>query len=283
MVAAATDIILNSMQRLAGLSDQEQGACVIAERCLGVTAEPWDIAGREGVVDAMLHLADGRRAAFEVTVLAADGALHTARLLNRDDHKWPLPGVWWWTISVGSAADFRRLKSIYTRIILLCEAAGVSNPELRGWDPSADEAVQWLVRESSSEMTGHPSVLAAEMTGGPFAMVVPLGRGGAVDESLSSLAEALHDAFQAQAHVQRHFDKLARADADERHLFIPLHDTALPENVAIALQFDSKALPPDPPPVPDFITHLWLAPRFARRVLLWIRGTGWQEFYPYDN
>jgi hypothetical protein len=57
-------------------------------------------------------------------------------------------------------------------------------------------------------------------------MVVPRAAGGVVDESLSGFADALHNAFEAP-HIQEHFEKLAKAaDADERHLFIPLHDSA---------------------------------------------------------
>jgi len=68
-------------ERFQGLSEQEQAACLIAERVLGVVAEPWDVGGRQGVVDAMLVYPTGRRAAFEVTALSGDGALQTVSLL----------------------------------------------------------------------------------------------------------------------------------------------------------------------------------------------------------
>ncbi len=60
--------------RLEGLSPQEKAACLIAEKVLGAVATPWDVDGRQGVVDAMLTLPGGARAAFEVTALAAVGA-----------------------------------------------------------------------------------------------------------------------------------------------------------------------------------------------------------------
>jgi len=99
--------------------------------------------------------------------------------------------------------------------------------------------------------------------------------------ALEDLAEGLREAFDLP-HVARHFEKLKRASVDERHLFIPLHDSCLPDSLALGLMFDSDSLPPSAPPVPDFITCLWLAPRFSRRVLLWSRGTGWEAFYPYN-
>ncbi|MET3807248.1 hypothetical protein ABIB25_004271 [Nakamurella sp. UYEF19] len=111
------------------MSKQEQAACLIAERVLGVVAEPWDVGGRQGVVDSMLVYPTGRRAAFEVTALSGDGALQTVSLLGRDQFRWPLPGQWTWTVEVGSPADLPQLKGRYARIALLCEAAGLSRPE----------------------------------------------------------------------------------------------------------------------------------------------------------
>jgi integrase-like protein len=72
------------------LDRQEKAACLTAVRVLeGAEAEAWDIGGRIGAVDAILTLRDGRKAAFEVTNLAAEGALQLAMLLAKDNHKWP--------------------------------------------------------------------------------------------------------------------------------------------------------------------------------------------------
>lgn len=266
---------------LQSLGRQEREACLIAERALGAVAEAWDVGGRQGVVDAMLTLRDGRKAAFEVTNLAAKGALYTASVLARDNHRWPLPGKWFWTIDVGSAEDLKRLKATYEKIILLCEAAGEPDPRRRmGWEPSADPDLQWLV-QSKSTMLGHPNHFAKDMQN-PGAMVVPASDGGFIDHSMSGFAAELSKAFESP-HISSHFRKLAEVDADERHLFIALHDSALPFGIASELMFGEESLPPEPPPVPDYITHVWLAPAFSRRVLLWSRGKGWESFSPYER
>jgi hypothetical protein len=271
---------------LVGISDlpqQEQAACLIAVRMLGASrAEAWDIGGRQGAVDVMLTLNDGRTAAFEVTNLAAEGALETASLLARDNHKWPLPGAWFWSIEVGTPQDLRRLKQCYQKIILICEAVGVAHPNRHplAWTPSADPDLQWLIENSSCNMIGHPQQLARNMQN-PAAMVVPVSRGGAVDDSLPGFVDELRTAFNVP-HIPPHFAKLATASADERHLFIPLHDSALPFTLATGLMF-GDALPSDPPPVPGHITHLWLAPAYSRRVLLWSRQDSWRNFFPYGN
>ena len=96
--------------RMEDLSRQERAACAIAVRTLDVAvAEAWDVDGRQGAVDVLLTLTDGRRAAFEVTNLGDPDAFKTASLLARQNHKWPLPGQWVWSIEVGSFAAMQRL------------------------------------------------------------------------------------------------------------------------------------------------------------------------------
>lgn len=267
--------------RLAGLSPQEKAACLIAEKVLGAVATPWDVAGRQGVVDAMLTLPDGRQAAFEVTALAAAGALQTDALLGRDDFGWPSPGQWWWTVQVGSLRDLPRLRACYSRIALLCEAAGVARPEqLWSRHGYVDPDVAWLVEESASDMWGHPTVPAIHGDKVRDTMVVPAGRGGGVDHSLAGLRQALIEAF-AEPPMPRHLEKVARAEADERHLFVRVHRSALPFAVADGL-WTGAGLPAEPPPLPASVTHLWLAPALGRRLLLWTPH-GWEEHNPYDT
>lgn len=264
-------------ERLRGLDTQEMAACLIAERTLGAIGEPWDVDGRQGAVDVMLTLTDGRTAAFEVTNLAPRGALETTKRLAADDFKWPLPGKWWWTIEVGSPKHLTRLKRAYEKIILLCEAQNVTHPERIGFHPNADPDLRWLVQDSTCSMIGHPEL-------GPEkgAHVVPQGDGGAVDDTLSGFSYALTAAFDADPSIGKHFDKLANADADERHFFVMLYTGVLPFPIFSVLMFDDP-LPQERPEVPDHITHLWLAPNYSQRVLLWDRSHGWQNIYPYSN
>ncbi len=266
--------------RLEGLSPQEKAACLIAEKVLGAVATPWDVDGRQGVVDAMLTLPGGARAAFEVTALAAVGALQTDALLGRDDFGWPSPGQWWWTVQVGSPRDLPRLRGAYSRIALLCEAAGVTRPAQLWHGPEeVDPDIVWLVEESTSDMWGHPQVAAVDGDKIRDTMVVPAGRGGGVDHSLAGLKQALIEAF-AKPPMPRHLEKVALAEADERHLFIPVHRSALPFAVADGL-WTGATLPPEPPPLPAKVTHLWIAPALGRRILLWT-PRGWEEHHPYD-
>jgi hypothetical protein len=103
----------------------------------------------------------------------------------------------------------------------------------------ADPDLQWLL-DSSCDMVGHPEQLASAMND-PGAMVIPVVGGGFIDESLSGFAHELGSAF-ASPHIPAHFQKLANAVVDERHLFIPLHTSPLPFRTSSVLMFDA-ALP----------------------------------------
>ncbi len=244
-------------------------------------AEAWDICGRQGAVDVMLTLADGRKAAFEVTNLGDTSAFEIAELLKNDKHKWAVPGQWFWEIEVASKSDRRRLKKCYRKIILMCEAAGVAYPDrLNCWADTVDPDLRWLVTESQSRMIGYPDIMAKRMQN-PGVAVVPVSDGGFVDSSLSRFADELTAAFEAK-HISEHFEKLADAEADERHLFIPLHRTALPFGSFTVLQFED-VLPPEPPAIPDYITCLWLAPESSRRVLIWSQSHGWRNIFRFNS
>jgi hypothetical protein len=267
-------------ERLTELRDDERAACIVAERVTGGVAEPWDVNGRQGAVDAMLTLPDGRTAAFEVMAYDEDYGIQVDKVLGADDNHWPVVGRWWWTIQVGDRWDVPRLRASYGRIVQLCEAAGVERPEqLWSRHREVDPDIAWFVEESSSNMWGHPDVPAIEGDKVREVVVTSTGRGGGVDTSLRGLRPALVEMFD-QPVVAKHLRKVAGADADERHLCLLIHRSALPFAVADGL-WTGTTLPPEPPPLSDQLTHLWLMPELGGRVLLWT-PEGWQQHRPYD-
>jgi hypothetical protein len=271
---------------LAGLDDAERLACRVAERITGAQARAWDVKGvkgRTGAVDAFLDYPDGRIAAFEVTRVASGReALQLENLLGRDRFEWPLPGQWWWDLWISDVGDLPRLQQCFEKVVLLCEAAGVTRPEHLGLTDSdnLDDDVLWLVEESSVSLHGYPDVPAVDGNRVRKALVTPAGDGGMVDDSLSGLNDALADAFSA-AHLPNHVAKLVSTSADEKHLFLIVHQTALRFEVASALMFGTT-VPEGPAWLPTGISHLWLAPEFSNRVLVGT-STGWVPAYPYDN
>jgi hypothetical protein len=245
------------------------------ERTLGAVATANDVAPRQGAVDAFLDYPDGRRGAFEVTQLATDGgaSLHLDSLLARDGFGWPLPGKWWWTIEIEDRRDLPRLRNIYAKIIRRCESVGVTHPRHLPM-AEVDADVRWLVRESSVQMQGHPTVAATDGHRVRRTMINQRSTWGGSDETFSQLDEALSTAFDTTL-IQRHLAKLRRTQADERHLFLVVGLYDLDFSLFDALG-SSDRLPAGAPALPDGLTHLWLAPVYCHRVLI---GTsaGWAE------
>jgi hypothetical protein len=181
------------LERLEGLDELEQTACLIAERALGATATAHDVPPRQRAVDAFLDYPDGRRGAFEVTQLATDGgaSLQLQSLLRSDGYRWPLPGKWWWTIQIGDPKDRLRLLDSYTKIILHCENVGVTDPRYLALD-EVDADVLWLVLgESSVQMQGYPTVPATDGDRPRGAMITQPSTWCGWDETFSLLDEAL--------------------------------------------------------------------------------------------
>jgi len=156
------------LERLEGLDEVEQTACLIAERALGAVATAYDVAGRQGAVEALLDYPDGRRGAFEVTQLATDrgASLQLASLLKQDRFRLPLPGKWWWTIKIGHPRDRPRLRSIFAKTALLCESVGVTDRDTCLWPRSTRTFGGWLksrpcrwraIRTSRHRWTSHPT------------------------------------------------------------------------------------------------------------------------------
>jgi len=264
-----------------GLDYAENMACEVARRVLGVTVQEWDIGGRQGAVEAVLHYPDGRRAAFEVSKLAAHGALQLGALLRQDDYLWPLPGEWGWSVGLTDVRDLPRFRKCFASVALWCEARGVTRPD-QLWDPRGLPAeVRWVAQAESITMTGNPQGSLRLSDGRRVAMVTPGPKGGVVDESLAGLNDALADAM-ASSHLTRKVDKLlAHPNVEERHLYVIVHMTGLPFSLSYGLM-SGPDVPADPPRLPQGVTHVWLAPQYGERVLVGTAG-GWAQHYPYDR
>lgn len=262
------------------LSPGERAACTVVERVLGVRTEAWDIDGRQGAVDARIHYPDGRLGVLEHSVLAQQPDMELdARLMAQRDG-WPLPGRWWWSVQIAQPDYLARTRAVFERVVLLCESHNVTQPVRLPLSIQHDDPdVRWLLVESASSLMGHPTVPAREGTRTRTAMITGASMGGAVDDELVGLNAALDDALTL-THLAERVRKLRRHEADERHLFIPIHERALPYVIFGGLAFGER-VPEEPPPIPPGISHLWLAPNFSQRVLV---GTtlGWEQHHPYD-
>jgi hypothetical protein len=243
---------------------------------LGVRLEEYDHSGRQGAVDALLHYPDERVAALEVTSAAADGRRQLYSLLNANPTL-PNPGSWTWSATIDDPRDFPELLERVERIIVKCEANGVTHPE-HAYDLAlaGDPDLGWIVR-SSVTMWGSPELpKIREEDGVERPLFVHLGgTGGVVDESLSGFAPAV-SALLGLSHLQKRLEKLRRTDHTEQHLFVLADDSAFPFEVAYALM-TRDVIPPGRPALPSNLTHLWLLLTFSPWILLGTRE-GWLRY-----
>jgi hypothetical protein len=256
-------------------------AAEIARRVLGVDAEVWDTAGRQGAPDVKLMFQDGTIGMLELTQYDAGFELWAA--LNRDGRKFDEHGQWVWTICVNNFSDYQYLKKNYKHIIDVCEAHGVIEPALV---PCAiqqiDPVFQWLAL-SESNLHASPDLDKIDPKGNPRGTwVMQNGRAGFVSDDWSDLNSALALMFADSAIVKR-CKKLVDSEADFRCLMVRCGLEKLPFSVADKLNFGADApTPSTAPPLPKGIDALMLVPQYKGPVLLWNKGK-WTAHYVWDN
>jgi hypothetical protein len=236
-----------------------------------VDVEVFDTSGRQGVVDAILTLADGRRASFEVTMLP--NTFMEARKMVAQD-AWPPAGKWMWSASGASARELRQLRGIYAQIIDVCEGAGFDFPHFLYEDRPdlVDDNIRWLVERSGCQLVGSPDMPSLGRR-----VSVGLSGKSEVGPHDSDALDPLRAAFKQDV-VQAHITKAGtphpgEGHIDERHLFVWIMPGTLPpSSEGLFVIEDDESLPNEPPGELHGVTHLWLAHWAWWRILRWHDG-----------
>ncbi|WP_124259346.1 hypothetical protein [Rhodococcus ruber] len=263
---------------LNGLSRHEQAAAVAIAAVLGAQARSYDVDGRQGVVDVELMYPGGSTAALEITSHAGEGIRQRDSLLAASDHQWEAPGSWTWDIRVASPRIIPELQERYQRIILLLEQRGMTDTRLlRPWSVrDLPDDLQWVARSGVSFWS-----LSEDPAREHVVYLHPEGTGGVVDRQLTGLAEAISDILAAD-NQQSRIEKLLRSPHGDKHLFIALHEGALPFAQAVGLMRPEVELPVcAPPTLPVGITHLWFISTFSH-TLVEVHGGRW-HFHKIDG
>ena len=251
----------------------ERFAAETARRVLGVDAELWDVWPRQGAYDVRLTYADGRNGAMEVTTYAAEGVPQLESLLSRDRFQWPQPAGarWRWRLRPATPRILPWLTQHYADLILICEQHGVTRPDLLDPRLLPDGVYE---RALDADLIGDSSLPPSQHG----VDVLPPILGPVGDADITVVPAELDRILTLDTYAKR-IHKVVNAGEAEAHLFLGLDLSAMQLAAADALAF-STALPP--PPIRTYgLTHLWLLPRFSRRVLLW-HGGGWTQHDPFD-
>jgi hypothetical protein len=218
-------------------SYHERLAFAVVGAVLDVTVEPYDRNGRQRAVDAILHYADGRKAALEVSSISPDNEARIQHYLGDRGYSRSIGGVnGKWLVQLPRSfhpADMRKVEDALRQ----CEARGAKHlSELMMVDPDVDQLLNQDV---------HADLIAA--TGAQAYFVLPWIGGGS--DSLNRLPHEVNAILDTDK-VQSKVSKLAASGLEERHLFLIVLPTAFSYPVFEALAFGGQ-LPGDAPRLPN--------------------------------
>ncbi len=256
------------------LRSEERFAVEVVRRTLRMTVTSVDDNSLPGQVDATFRLPDGTPGALEVTTLGDRAVMEAERLAHEAD--WRGSGLKWsWWVAVSGAIRVDALKRHLPALLRHCEALHLRSPELLTpphphlLGPVA-EAYRWWEQHEEVEAHGFPETHNLGRVD-----VVPAGDGGAVDDHLSGLSGWLNEQW-ATSLLSRKVAKLAAIGLPEQHLFLRIHETALPWPLLDGVSFSNVIPPPGLEP-PATLTGLWLAARWRNPILWWSKTHGWQR------
>lgn len=251
-------------------SYHERLAFAVAGVVLGVTVEPYDRDGRQRAVDAILHYADGRKAALEVSATGPDSETPIQHYLGQRGHSQTMPGVTGtWVVRLPPTfhpADMRKVEEELrqreergVRPLSELTAADVDLGGLAGRGVRAD-----LIRTTGSRVHFVLSPTAAPLRPGP----------GGLSHEL--------DALLGEERMQSKLSKLVASGFTERHLFLIVLPGTFRQPVFDTLAFSGR-LPETVPQLPGGLSQAWLLTGVrAGGVVRAVAGQGWCRDAPYD-
>jgi hypothetical protein len=242
------------------------------------TVTPRDVLGAPpGTHDYHINCTDGRRLALEVTTAANPVEISMWNQITRRPWECPTLGCSW-TISVAqagktSAPNVKQLRAGVERLVAILERAGRDSFEGVNPDHTLAPDVQGAIAELG-RLGARRGKAIAGLTSDDGAPLILVGSTGpeAVNEAVTPEAEA-------------NADKLARAPADERHLFVWMH----PTSGGASLMVWAGHAPELAPALPDAVDVVWVArhPDVGKPVsYLWRapRGGAWDVLrHPVDR
>lgn len=267
-------------------SEEQVARAVVGQLTGAVVVRTDDRGAPAGTVDAQLEYSDGRTGALEISTLGLADEFAAESRIEKLGGQLPMPGRWKWVVRVSDPRELKRMQAIYASVILTCEAHNVASiGGLPREVVDADKDLQWLSTRSSSDLFGIQIPEGAQDTSGFIDLVYrPIGTYGSPgpDQILSTVNASL-----ARKPLARRVTKLAKAEAEERHLFLHVAVSGLDEysyarlmlHAATLQDVRPQAILPlrGDPDLPEPISHLWLYTGWFNTVSRWTRGQGWDH------
>jgi hypothetical protein len=259
-------------------ADDERIAFEVVRRALGAEVHHHDTGcSGDKQVDAVFTLPEGRQGALEVTTLVADdSSMQLDGEIRRSKWNWQVEGIKLnWLVHIHGQVDLRELEEHLPRIILRCEAAGVRKPDalLNEGGP----AFAWY-EETPINFTG----LASDKQAKVYVMANPLFGGGWLKSETLNELPAWLDAEMPSKAMSENLDKLQATGSPEQHLFLWIHQTAMPFDLWNAVALDG-AVPTADWRTASELTGLWLTGGMSTPILRWGAHIGWRREDVWDR
>lgn len=249
--------------------NEERFAEEVLRRVLGIEVTQRDDGSAHRMADALFLLPDGSEGALEVTTIGEREAIEREAIAAKTD--WQVEGAAWaWMVHVGPGVVMRDLERHLATLVLACERQRARDPRLLRGDDCDREAIEWF---ASSNLSMHG--FADTNRPGAIDVLPDGGGGGAVYEHLDELPQWLGERLQ-EANLAENIDKLRSTGRAELHLFLRVHDTAMPFSLYYPLAWGDY-IPAAPLDAPDGLTGVWLAPAWKNPILWWGAGTEWRR------
>ena len=247
---------------------EERFAQEVLRRVLNITVTDVDDNSVERMSDALFVLPDGTEGALEVTTIGDRAALEIDALAAKGP--WVVNGAQWsWMIHVGAAVSMRELGNHLSDLVLTCERLGATRPELIRDEVRDRPAFRWL-ESCDARLDGFPG---SNRRG--CIEVVRGGDGGAVSDHLNEFPAWLRNRLR-EPDLSDKIDKLRSTGRFELHLFLRVHDNAMPFALYDPLAF-GEAMPTAPLDPPGDLKGVWLAPAWRNPILWWGSTKGWNR------
>jgi hypothetical protein len=242
------------------------------ERVLGARFDGHDDGSAPGMVDGYFALPDATRGVLEVTTLGDPAAMELGSVLA-SRRGWRIEGSRWaWDVRVPTLVRVRELEHHLPVVARACENAGVTLPALLDTraDPATHVAAEWL-RNARVQVEGFPGT---DNPGAVYALADADG-GGMIDDAMPGFVEWLEEQFQDEP-LRGHVAKLVATGVAERHLFLRVHGSGIPEEHLVNLAF-SNGRPTERFDSPGDLSGLWLVGEWSSTALHWTGGDGWRR------
>lgn len=254
----------------------EAFAFEIIRRVLGHEVESIDDGSQPAMVDGGWTDHGGRRHLVEVTRLMPPDMGQLLGLLNGQDYKVAAEQVARrWSASVEPTVDLRSLEAELDSMLAHCEQVGLRHLADVPWR----ELDEWPL--GRHVQAGDLDAWCRDERSPGYIEVLPPGRGGGAS-GMDVVPPWLSHQLVTDPLLVRKVEKLRRWEADQRHLFLGVHDYGVPFAVGYAF-WNADATPDAPPTLPEGLDAVWMAPAISKPPLTWLPGRGWERQHVLDG